>query len=571
MDFLFIHGNSGFCLAEWCLRDALSTDCSVSVNFHAVEIASEDFAAQERARQLVAALQPKLIGFSCHAWTIACYVEMAAWFKHLSPTTRIVFGGPHVGSTAAAEMVCDRWRNVDYVIRGPGEKGLSRLVEAASGQGDFTDVPGLTCRDGERVVHNPATKLHDWSREIIFHEGNLPLAHRLDGLFQASYETMRGCSNRCLYCVYPGDGVACLDEAVVFRELEFLLAFHIPHLRICDAHFGGSRSRAKSFLRHLTKVNRATSVKIYPALDHVDTEYVSLVADAGAEITSIGIQTTNPAALKAIRRPPNHEHEKTISLLLKEFPYIPADLIVGLPGDDMEGLEKSFLDVLELGFARVNVFRLTAFPATPLSENVAAHLGGTQLFHTSSGQILSSPSFPPKSQRGVAALCHAVEVAAPLRQTRNALRRTEKTDLCSRLAHGITPDSLILLKWLITEARPGEVLKRLSEILAHMDPALNHSPELGDALLTDVLDVLRRRFEVERQLTLQWPTEQGAKSVSTVVVALSGETHVVWDITAATLTTHSRLPASLELNDPHCLYVDHLYHPSDDRDQSEQK
>jgi radical SAM superfamily enzyme YgiQ (UPF0313 family) len=550
---LFVHGLVGFSLAEWCLRDALGRQHDLPAAFHSFEVTTDDFEQQESLRRATAALRPELVGFSCHAWTIELYRRAASWVKQLSPRTRVVFGGPQVSSVPAAERLLRDCPMVDFVVRGPGELGLARLVRALAGQAQLDTAPGLSRRSDSGLLHRPAARHQDWSRKVIFHHGNRLAACRLEGLLQMAYETVRGCSRGCLYCVYPGEGLGLLDEQLVRQELEFILSFRIPHLRICDAHFGATAARAKALLRSLARLNRGTSIKIYPALEHVDAEYLALAEEAGAEITSVGIQSTNPAALRSVRRVPAHPHYEAIRLILKRFPETPADLIVGLPGDDLEGLRRSFQDVLELGFCRINAFRLTLFPATPLADEANKHFAEADLQLSSTGQVLSSRGLPAEQQPAVATLVHAAQVAAPLRRTRGQL--TGEASLFERLARHIDPGCLLGLSRLLGEALPTELLQELPALLDRLRPAIGDHQKLRDGVIEDVFQLLRWRCQQARRRGLFWSRGRIAELVTVVVAKLGSGEYLVWDLARASIRREPHRATLTGLRGPHVLHL----------------
>jgi radical SAM superfamily enzyme YgiQ (UPF0313 family) len=134
--FLFVHGWRGFSLAEWCLREALTAgDRRAPVEFHALDLGS-DPPLGDLLPRTVAALQPDLVGFTCHAWSLAGVLEAAAWVKETAPRARVVLGGPQVSHPRAAEAVLHAAPAVDFVVRGQGERPLARLVEALRAGGD---------------------------------------------------------------------------------------------------------------------------------------------------------------------------------------------------------------------------------------------------------------------------------------------------------------------------------------------------------------------------------------------------------------------------------------------------
>ncbi len=534
MRFLFVHAWRGFSLAEWYLREALSAHRSIPVEVRSLDLPPDGVPPTDCLERTVTAWRPDLVGFSCHYWSRDAFLEAAARVKHLEPQTRVVLGGPQVGSVSSAAAALERQPAVDFVVRGPGSEALCALVTTLgdpSGAGPDR-IGGLSYRDGARLVHNAEVETPPPSRGPIFHHGNRLLTEQLGHVREASYETVTGCRSRCLYCVYPDGALAPLDDDLVMGELAYLCAVGVPHVRICDAHFGGSAGRAKKLLRHLASVNRRSSFKIYPDLRHIDAEYLDLVEAAGAEITSIGIQTTNRESLKRIRRRPNHEHRAAIELILQTFPATPADVIVGLPGDTPEGLGRTFRDVLGLGFSAINVFRLHVFPASDLGRDPAAHMGSGKTTCTVSGQVLSSPGFPVESQAYVTQQCHAAELAAVLQRTREWARRLDR-ELFDELTERLSTDRLLYLHDALFPFNPERTVHRLVALREEIATLLCSHPEARDQVTADVVEHLRRQCRARRCDRLEWDAGDHRRVVAKVLLALDAGGYWLWDLARA--------------------------------------
>ena len=409
MTFLFVHSWQGFSLAEWYLRSALEERFPGEVNFHSLDLPSNEIPANDLLPRSLFSHRPSLIGFSCFYWNIRYFEEVTRWIKKLFPEVKIVFGGPQVRSEKAATGILLGNESVDFIIRGEGEKALCGLMMelVKKSRQTFESIPNLSYRGEGSIRHNRESGPLS-SRGLIFHSKNSILADTISNLDEVSYETVKGCYEKCSYCYYPTSRYAILDDALVLAELSFLCNQPLKDLRICDTHFGGSRERAKKLFRHLAELNKGIQVRIYPDLHHVDTEYMDLVKASGSLITSIGIQTTNMNVLNRINRKPIHHLADRIGVILKAFPNVPADLIIGLPGDSLSGVEKTFHDVLKLGFTRINLFRLMLFPGTEMYERQTDYFNNEQLIVSPSGQVITSSDFPPEVQPDLACLIEEI-------------------------------------------------------------------------------------------------------------------------------------------------------------------
>lgn len=410
MNILFVHSWQGFSLAEWYLKYALKENFRGKINFHSVDLPGTEIPANDKLPRSLFYHNPALVGFSCYYWNIDYFINASHWIKSVRPDIKIVFGGPQVRSVKAAENILRDNGEVDFVIRGEGETALCWLAgEIASGKtGNSDKIPNLSYRSGNTIRHNPEIRSVT-TRGPVFCRANRELSEKISTLDEVSYETVRGCYEKCAFCFYPTTRYGIVDDELVFSELSFLCDQPIRNLRICDTHFGGNAERAKRILRHLAFRNKDITIRIYPDINHIDDEYIDLVKASGSRITSISIQSTNLDALKIIGRKAVHMQTSRIKLVLEKFPDVPADLIIGLPGDSVKGLEQTFNDVLELGFSRVNLFRLMLFPGTAMYENRSDFFKEENLTVSSTGQVITSSDFPPGVQQELSRMIFEME------------------------------------------------------------------------------------------------------------------------------------------------------------------
>ncbi|WP_229115674.1 TIGR04190 family B12-binding domain/radical SAM domain protein [Halapricum desulfuricans] len=139
-------------------------------------------------------------------------IEVARLVKKHHPDAPVIFGG--LSSTYYHEELIE-YPSVDYVLRGDStEEPMEQLVDALTGDGDVSDVPNLTYRDGGETTVNPLTyqpdDLDDISvpsytyairsvlkygslRKVLPHKGWLdkPITMLL---------TSRGCRHACSFC-----------------------------------------------------------------------------------------------------------------------------------------------------------------------------------------------------------------------------------------------------------------------------------------------------------------------------------------------------------------------------------
>src|SRR5262245_11629224 len=162
-----------------------------------IDLQVESHAAYHR---LVAEWRPDLIAFSCnYLANVPEIVDLAKETKAVLPRAFICVGG-HSASFTAHAIVEHGEGAIDCVLKGEGEPGIVKLLEAVSGDRDgIVKVPGAVTADGEgpppHFVHNLDDLLP--ARDLLRHRRKYFIGI-LDPA--ASIEFSRGCPWDCSFC-----------------------------------------------------------------------------------------------------------------------------------------------------------------------------------------------------------------------------------------------------------------------------------------------------------------------------------------------------------------------------------
>jgi anaerobic magnesium-protoporphyrin IX monomethyl ester cyclase len=146
-------------------------------------------------------------GFTCNAYACARVAELA---KTIDPSIITVVGGQHFSNTAEESL--NDFREIDYVVRGEGERTLMELIRAVVKQKDLSTIDGLSFRADDRIIHNPPRELIEDLDSLPFPayhlvEKNLNKYNFKMLAGKARYlivEGSRGCEHRCTFCTQWG-------------------------------------------------------------------------------------------------------------------------------------------------------------------------------------------------------------------------------------------------------------------------------------------------------------------------------------------------------------------------------
>lgn len=299
---------------------------------------------------------PGVFLFSNYVWSTVENLDISAKVKARQPRSVTVHGGPDTPKYPAdAEAFFAANPHVDVTVRGEGELTTAELLAAlvdvfdrapADGPLDLSplaDVPGLSYREGDRVVHTA-------DRERIADLDILPSPY-LTGFFDiygetkpvATIETNRGCPYGCTFCDWGSATLSrirkfSLDR--VFAELEWCAEHKVNHIFIADANFGILERDVQiaekvAQLKHEVGYPKVFSTNYAKnTIKHLRT-IVEVMADAGILTEGLlSLQSMDDTTLSTVRRS-NIKVEK-YDELAREFrrARLPlfVDIMLGLPG-----------------------------------------------------------------------------------------------------------------------------------------------------------------------------------------------------------------------------------------------
>jgi len=328
-------------LAVRCIKKSL-----VSAGFCA-DIA--EFNLKDKRRRVLEALvsaDADIYGFSAYIWNVRQLFSFAAELKKLRPTAQIVFGGPEVSFDCEEILAAHPY--IDCIIKGEGENAFVELARAVE-VGDF--VPRII--DGG--IYSGFTE-----QGSVYTENELQ-----NGLHVVYYESSRGCPYRCAYCLSAMSGkVRAKSAEVTLAELlEFEIIDNIKIIKFVDRTFNFDLERAKAIWRGLLDERYTKNYHFEICADLLDEESFELLSrfPDGKIQLEIGVQSTNPETLRRVERKP--DTKRLIANIERLYKmgnmHIHADLIAGLPGDDMESFARSYdvlygkSHMLQLGFLKL--------------------------------------------------------------------------------------------------------------------------------------------------------------------------------------------------------------------------
>ena len=316
-----------------------------------------------------------VVGLPAYIWTRQWSRDVARELVRHNRSPLVVVGGPDTRA-----MYYRDWPEETVFVLGQGERPFVELGRRRENDTSYngrslevTGQPAFSRSCHRSRVLDCAVPSKDMKRLDHGVELYGPHFEQLlegdddDGTF-TWYETARGCIYSCSFCGHNTlPFFATFDLSFVEQEIKNMRARGFRELSIVDPILGGRPRRGKEILRLFTKTAPEIRLQGYMRPEFLDEEFISLLADATIAELMLGLQTTNPSV-------PQHVRGNNFAKIMRYVPSLAdrgvpwrAELIVGLPGDDMKGLRESFrFTIDELRPSTIRAYHLTAIPETQM-------------------------------------------------------------------------------------------------------------------------------------------------------------------------------------------------------------
>ena len=343
-----------------------------------VEIA--EFTINDRYQDILAGILEReagLIGFSTYIWNTDIVQDLAADIRRVRQDRVVLFAGGPEASYAPERFL----GSCDFVICWEGERPFAQIVEYVNrleSRSDTvsvekcascitsyvrTQVPGAAFYDHDRLIIQPA---EDETDEDI---NAIPFLYNDLEAFDNRiiyYESSRGCPFNCTYCLSSIDKhVRFRNIETVLRELQYFIDREVPQVKFIDRTFNCNHERTIIIWNYLRDHDKGiTNFHFEISADLLNEQELALLETLrpGLVQLEIGIQSTNPDTLTAIRRTMHLPklYDNINRLRRAQNINLHVDLIAGLPYEGIARFAQSFDDVyalhadqLQLGFLKV--------------------------------------------------------------------------------------------------------------------------------------------------------------------------------------------------------------------------
>jgi anaerobic magnesium-protoporphyrin IX monomethyl ester cyclase len=303
-------------------------------------------------------------------------MAIAARLKAKRPDLLIVYGG--VYPTYHWEDVLRDYPQVDFIVRGEGERTTTELVRAWAGGTDLGAVDGIALRvDGVPTATAPAEmirKLDDYrvGWELIDHSRY----SYWGGMRAVVVQFSRGCPYLCSYCGQRGFWTQWRhrDPVKFAKELARLHREHgVELINFADELPTGSRKAWQAFLEALIAEDvNLTLVGSTRTGDIVrDADILHLYKKAGVVRFLLGIESYDEAMLKTIKKgATTSEDQQAIQLMRQHGIISMATYVLGFEEETDADYWRSLKHLLRYDPDQIQMLYVTPHRWTPYFETV---------------------------------------------------------------------------------------------------------------------------------------------------------------------------------------------------------
>ena len=319
--------------------------------------------------EAILAENPRIVGLGVYIWNASQAAELVANLKRVQPDVIVVLGGPEVSYETDQQEIA---RDADYVITGEPDVAFASLCDKLL--------------NGQR----PTPKV------IAAHPPDLASITLPYHLYDASdlrqrvvyVEASRGCPFGCEFCLSSlGAPPRNVPLDTFLAEMQKLLDRGARHFKFVDRTFNLNTNTAAAILEFFLKRYQPglfLHFEIIPdRLPDVLREPIRRFPPGTLQF-EVGVQTFNEEVAERIgRRQDNAKVEENLRFLRQQTGvHVHADLIVGLPGEDLNSFAAGFDRLIGLAPQEIQVGILKRLRGAPISR------------HSDQWQMIYSPHPP---------------------------------------------------------------------------------------------------------------------------------------------------------------------------------
>lgn len=301
--------------------------------------------------------RPKIIGLGVYIWNATETLQLVHLLKTISPETIIILGGPEVSYEYEDQQLVSL---ADYVITGQADLAFKELCE------DLLNNQ----KPINKIIHPLPLELSQIKLPYDYYTDE-DVSNRI-----IYVEASRGCPFKCEFCLSALDKtVYPFDLALFLGEMDKLYQRGVRHFKFVDRTFNLKVDTSIKIMRFFLDIMDETNsqnlflhFELIP--DHLPEKLKSTISEfpEGSLQFEIGIQSLNPEVQTIISRKQNTQkvNDNLNWIRNHSSAHIHADLIIGLPGENIESFAHGLNQLYNMNPHEIQVGILKRLRGTPI-------------------------------------------------------------------------------------------------------------------------------------------------------------------------------------------------------------
>ncbi len=304
--------------------------------------------------EIILSYKPKIVGLGVYIWNTRQMHELVSIIKRISPQTIVVLGGPEVSHETETQAIC---HSADFVIKGEADFLFYEFCHQYFSTNTLPE---------KKFISGPLPSI-----ELI----KSPYSYYSEDDIKNRYmyvEASRGCPYKCEYCLSSLDkSVRNFNVDSFLNDIDQLIQKGARNFKFIDRTFNLSVSTCTKILQFfLDRIHLELFLHFEMVPDRLPVEIRELISrfPHGSLQFEIGIQTWNPEVAKLVSRRNDYAKVRENFQFLREHTgvHTHADLIVGLPGEDIQSFAQGFDELSNLAPDEIQVGILKRLKGTPI-------------------------------------------------------------------------------------------------------------------------------------------------------------------------------------------------------------
>jgi radical SAM superfamily enzyme YgiQ (UPF0313 family) len=348
------------------------------------DVTLELFKSPAELTERIKLAPPDVLGLANYSWNAGLNELVINIAKQQNSDTVVIQGGPHirVDDQGIGSYLAEHPK-VDFYAMYEGEFGARNLIEQLLATPDAkalrsagTPIPGIAYHsDGNLIYKSLTTSKSDIERIPSPYLSGLLDKFLANPLYLPLLETNRGCPFACTFCAW---GISALDKVKRFSTERVLAEIEYVKDRsesgmwyFTDANFG-MFERDLEIAQAIRKAVRSSDhfSKLSVNWAKNSSRYCTEIAHILKGICEplIAIQTTDQSVLSKVKR--SNIKLSTMTDMIeqgrKDGVPMTTDVLVGLPGEDLNSHLNTLRKVFDLGFWSFNVGQIRMLPGSEM-------------------------------------------------------------------------------------------------------------------------------------------------------------------------------------------------------------